>query len=633
MHAAPTTLVLRDEPHEGVERAPPLPLFRRRGGAEGGGMPLWAYLVITALTVTIVVGGYKWGFRAQDKPKKGGVTDTLAREGVVRSQIRTCDEKRNQLWRAQQPGAADADVTARGEQVASLRAENERLFAEYTELETKKLHCEEAQEMERAMLEAASKKELQALQKQLQEAEAQYAAISSFSAGARRQLLLHVLKRRRQNNNRLRHALLLPVPQAAEEYEESLISKWNVSETADGFPDAIAGKSWWAASRIKAPDGANYTLEQEIQAVVALWPQFVYNASRHVDIFFTPNAAPFDAPPIVDEAAVALPSYFGRTGNAQTVRGVLPRTQLARLSLAQVMRVVVRVSACAIKTNNPNFTVPSAFLRPRGSAADSEEVRQAATTVLEAPLIVFCRKCAHTIQTAEFKLACDGNDAAVLAPSSGQTASTGMRGIFDEHPRSVYGGYAFWVARSHVRFTPRVIIKAGEYMRSAHLLPNTTLAVDFKRSDAWESACRAKIAPTTLPLKHFMWLAGRAMASNESLREVSADDVVRQCAPSLTELQRGIVSIAQARDYLDTVFIMADAEDRDALEHQLQTLDLGPLQVVLSFPTDVLADAVELEVMAQCDSILVNRFMEHSQHATELYLLQNKFAPEGVHFF
>ena len=69
------------------------------------------------------------------------------------------------------------------------------------------------------------------------------------------------------------------------------------------------------------------------------------------------------------------------------------------------------------------------------------------------------------------------------------------------------------------------------------------------------------------------------------------------------------------------------------LEYALRNIDIGPLKIITSYPRDVMGDSVEMEIMSQCDSILVNRFSEHSQHVTELYLMQNRFKNDGIFFF
>jgi hypothetical protein len=689
MHAAPTQKLPSTEE---------VPI--KKSEHSSSGLPLWMY---------------RLGYSSADT-KKAGYHRSLAVEKDLREKAKACEADRVVQIKEKKKKANTGDEntgygfsTAEERKVIEdlenkiddLKTSNEDLVTYHTKMTKKNQQCEEDVETARKQVEAITKAQVEILEKQLQRAEDRYTRMVSENAGARRILLLEVLRQRRARNYALRKALQLAVPEDQELYEESLVKLHKISEKADGFPDDVLSIPVRPYTRRRSSDSLlnssknggveGVTLDDAISAITSNWEAFSYDPVAHKDsIFIPPTMNTFEQDLLswdpyylqsessssskpqedgVDTLATtrattitvstddqqqkqqepsfiqrSIPSYFGRTGNPPPVKGILDQTQQIRLTLSQALRIIVRTAFCALRTNNPNFTVPYTFLRSL-EPLRNESVSQNLALVVSTPMIQFCSQCSHTIQTKEFQLACDLN--AHLASGEfdksgrveGKPVAADAEDLIatPEKITSVYGSLDFWKTRSRVRFSPKVLVKADEYMRKHHLRPNTTIAVDFKRSHTWEDACKTRIADKTLPLKHYIWIAGMTMKENNgdggTMLEVSANNTLDQCYPSLENLRRGVIAIAQQREYIETVFIAADLSEQDLLQSALAEMDFGPINVLLSFPHDVMQDAVEMQIMSHCDSILVNRFSEHSEHITELYLMQKKFNRNGVNFF
>lgn len=681
MHAAPSGKIPAMEQEE--SRQPQLATRKKSSG-----FPLWLLLVLAIMIFTVIALGYRAGFRAADS-SKSGFHKSLFLEGGLRNRSAICESKRKALVKERKAGNNFSNAVERKtiddleDQSEDLKIENQNLYEIHTKVIKKNSQCEDSLEGMRKQREEGTKAEVDKLEAILKQQEDVYRVLSDANAGARRILLLHVLNQRRTRNYQLRKRLQLDVPNLdTTSYEETLIQKHNISEKADGFPDDVLSlpiraftRRRQASSIINKTESSNASatelIDDAIYAITSNWESFKYDSLKHKDvIFFIPTMDPSTDPAVVpisesnsnnnnnddsdsekNKKAIAriqqdyVPSYFDRKGNAPLVKGIVAKTQLAPFSLAQILRIIVRTAFCALRTKNGNLTVPYQYLRPMMSTATATAAEggtptsttETISSLVETPLITFCSECSHTIQTKEFKLACEES---AHSPSEQQPQADSFSG---EKITSVYGSLDFWRTRSRVRFSPSVIIGADMYLRRNKMFPNTTLAVDFKRSSKWQSSCETYIAAKTLPLKHFMWLIGNDMRSdnlaptsptaNRSIIEVSANDSLRQCAPTLENLRTGVITLAQQRGYIETVFIAASVEDKEYLDEAVRQADVGPLQIVISYPMNAMEDAIEMQIMSQSESILVNRYSEHSQHTTELYLLQNAFNQDGISFF
>lgn len=868
----------------------------RPRGARASANIIRALLLVLGILIVVYLG-YRWGLSSSSTQATIAASASMHHQEIyLRKKADECTSRYDALIAAHQesPLSPSSANLLDARQKASLSALRKQLQAEKKQnsdanqqsmalaKETEECRAETAVEQQRA--EGASKREVERLQAAIDQAEQQHRAMQDATRGASRVLLLELLHQRKSRNYQLRSLLKMPPPEDEEaagtsggggreqrptsaetKYERSLIAKWNVSETADGFPDdvkTVPVRLWTSRQKFVPPVqqrgrkvDAAVVLEDTIRAVIAHWEPFDFNTdnvSNSDIIFFLPDDFLQQRQPAQLESTpgnskqLLRPSAFGRTGNGDSglAIGVEAKTQLLRLTLSQVLRILVRMSYCSYKTNSSMFMVPHAFYRPFVASphvgAEQQQHPSSVFELIDAPLVNFCKQCTHTVQSKEFRLLCDvgdlrkiadvrkanneetvaavttssgaaGNSSATVpaAVLSGTTAtdedinnnnnddkqninnddgekaldekakkkaqlvrnykmhhergrvSSGVAtpsllmsnsgtenySILDSEDEgggvgtattlfdSPYGSADFWKVRSLVRFSPQVYSQVARIvngdppqavnsdnkalfvdetsmqppldfydlaasssgdlsesrrrkqmrMREIHLMTsfrpssltlNTTLAVAFKRSNKWDQACRTRIAATTLPLKHYIWQVGQATRSDKksnvdgTTAEVSPNDFVAQCSPSVSNLQAGIVSILQARDHLNTVLIAIDAADKDALIEELQDISFGgTAQILLVWPSSSTAaasafsvaaasntaqgkesvptaadstaaaaseffgDAVEMQLLSMCDSLLLNRFAEYSQHLSELFLLRKRFNQEGISFF
>lgn len=165
--------------------------------------------------------------------------------------------------------------------------------------------------------------------------------------------------------------------------------------------------------------------------------------------------------------------------------------------------------------------------------------------------------------------------------------------------------------------------------------------------------------------------------------EVNPELVDHQCFPGLDDLQRGVAMIAkntlwdeanpEETPQFDVIFIsISSGVDRSKFENldlgatyyeslygtssSAKTVEIedgpsnvtrrrtaapapkssvsrpGPRVIILQ-PESAEEDALELLVSASASQILVNRFSEHSQVLTEMFLLRHQLKPQHIHFF
>ncbi len=195
--------------------------------------PVIAAVVVVACTVGLL--GYRYSFSVNSR-RAGGLAAKRQEENSTRFAMTRCADRLHELQRDSRlrGGMTLAErrvLNTLSNDVAALRAANEVVFARHRWGERRHDECEAALERERALEEAATKRDVDLLRARLLDAEARRAAmivvaaddVSTRDAGS--PAIAALLQTLRSRSYKLR-AMLQTSTESDEEYESRIVEKW-----------------------------------------------------------------------------------------------------------------------------------------------------------------------------------------------------------------------------------------------------------------------------------------------------------------------------------------------------------------------------------------------------------------------
>lgn len=544
------------------------------------------------LLLMLLAGVYKLGARSEEKPSAVLHATAHQREKALRDLIATC-QHRNNLNHIRED---QVDPVSRPHVQANkrLKLQNDDLYRSVEKAEADLAVCHSTGIQERALrseFDAVLAADIRELENAVKYGMSFLAAATDVNNGGMRHVLLRqTIRRARMENLRLRSHLGIAAPTSITEYENELIEKWR---------EAIATKGALTDGNVIG----NVTAEEIAAAINQTWgdaPPFVFDRAVHRNIFLPTDPT-------------ARPAWFGRTGSPPPVvgtAGTFGRSKIRTATLADLLKGVQEVAACAYRNNNPNFTFQDVFYRaPRRTSDDDPKV--AASALIDTPLLAFCRDCRAMERTNLFRLACLGD----------------TRG-------ATYGTFDFWTMRSLVRFHPDVLAAARDYSQQQALQGGKYLSVLFKHSARLRARCHHALTAARLPRRIFLWAKGNF--PNRTIPQISPGDTMEQCVPSVGTLQAAIRQKVAEKGYT-AVYISFDAGTPSAPANTSTVfagLDVGAgVKVVFGAPNNPTDDAVDMIVSSQGAEIIANAYSAHSEIVTEMFLLRHELRIDGVTFF
>lgn len=569
--------------------------MRRAPGAGAASALTMRQLIAAAVVfVLIFVLGFRMGSSRED------------RDGVASAQAHVANDKADRLRRLSQQchqdltgrrgarprGNASREVDQLEHDVADLQAREGRLHEERTRTDGLVKDCEEEFEHQKRTWDeddSVMMQNISDLNRDIHQLWLQVNVLQS-SRGMRGNLLRLMLDKHRRKNMQLRQKLGVPLP----------------SNSSIAAYDALV----YEDNKRYIESDENITQQyffQQVrqQEIVSTVQRFVFNPAVDDDIFI---------PTYDNLGPVPRPTYFGRVGTGPVVKGTFFQAGQDRETMvgvevqssAQAIKRMYSVALCAFRNNMSNLTHPDAYLLYRQSNGSS-----ALSVLIDTPLISFCIKCRDMRYSRLFRQACAGDTV-----------------------EESYGSRDFWAVRSMIRYQPYLIEGAKRHIASLQLPATaTTLAISFKRSPRLKRRCVH--LGRGLPFSHYLWLKG--MYNDTSFLEASAGDVQRQCFPGIDDLQKAVEQISRTQSVsFSAIFVAVDAGDDEvtaSLFDSMRLADGRAVKVVLLRPTTAEQDVVEMLMSASASHILVNRFSDHSQVLTEMFLLRHQFKPDNIHFF
>jgi Skp family chaperone for outer membrane proteins len=537
--------------------------------------------------------GYRMGSQAQMETAAERAAALRGREGAIRDLIDKCEVAVSAA--EVQVGEVTKEMKALKEKKVSLKDNNKELYRDNQKLEDENAKCiEEGEQARQQWTETDEKnqKELTALRERLTVITDQSKHLES-AKGMWYVVLSQAVRKARAQNFNFRGVLKLGSP--PEHYEKNLTARWK----------GVSSRLHLSTNELATPPPE--------------WKPFVFDSATTKGIFTQEKK----------DGAYSRPEWHGYVGSQNVTRGTsvlmgLRASQLPRMDLANVVRMIQEYTMCAFRNAAPNFTFPEKWLR-RGTNRSLALVNN--SEIIDTPLITFCTDCSPMASDDAFRYACLGDTIQYLPESV-------PKGKNVTNP--LYGSLEFWQMRSRIRWYGKHLKQAEAYANDNELAGKKYVSLLLRHTETLNRRCKAvtsvaqdgtPASPMGRELYHSAWLrANFGKDTTDSL--YNASDLNNRCMP-VNGFKDALGSFL---DGFEAVYVSVHSTDRDTDAAMIAALKeaLGDKKVVIAAPSTIDEDIVDVIVASQGAGLVANRYCDHSSVVTEEFLMNAKFNADNI---
>eukprot|EP00758_Cryptobia_borreli_P014348 Tbor_TRINITY_DN5912_c0_g4::TRINITY_DN5912_c0_g4_i2::g.18717::m.18717 len=595
------------------------------------GFPISKHVLIaaTALIIILVCIAYKAGVSTSSSESKLLGATTQLKESSIQSDITACEEK---LAKSRK-GISSPALKPLYDEVSQLVIKNKNAFSRLEQYRQKLGVCEKKLEIQERSSDENSedvknlneeKKILEELRKTLESLTDGRGARMTISFGALRNMRTSYM-----NINKYIGREILQDPEHIKQLEAELLAKWSAKIELTGMEEKTSQlyatknitDKWQFfnvsevleqqdVSRVNSttsPPKPMVVLSQNISIHLPQQPPkplFIKKSQAANSSIFFVGAESLDGKPIRpswNNNVMQIPiKSFKEAGRASMT--IIPQTSVA----AVMISLYDAVMCGAIK--DTIVTIPSVFYWTHPTRNQSSVLTEL-YDVIDSPLLTLCDGCKYILETRIFQMACG------LQPATMN-----------------YGSREFWVARSRLRFSPKVYELAETFLEEHNIDGDAPfISVVYHTSNSVDADCTKGSVNGTLPyLRHRLWISQNF--GTKAVNHITPNDYDSQCAPSIADVKKGIQVMIEAmklEDLISTVYVSLPVEYTDILEQS----KLKGIKIITRNINVAQDEAVDAVIASRARSILVSPFFKHSQIVTEMYLLYSRFNPSGIYFF